>query len=83
MPYVRYFREGKEEGYTPWSGSLDTMKQVAAAGLVRHGLDRAEIVDERGFVLWSRTASGVEANPVRGNFIHAALRAFGGIARRA
>ena len=83
MPYVRYFREGKEEGFTPWSGTLEEMKKVAAASLVRHGLDRAEIVDESGFVLWWRAANGVEASPVRGNFLQSALRAVGGIARRA
>jgi hypothetical protein len=83
MPYVRYFRDGKEEGFTPGSDSLEAMKKVAAIGMARHGLDRAEIVDRSGFVLWRRTANGAEATPALGNFLHAAARAFGGIARRA
>lgn len=83
MPYVRYFREGKEEGYTPWSGSIDTMKQVAAQAMTRHGLDRAEIVDEFGFVIWSRSAGGAETIAPPPNFVRSALRAVRRIAHRA
>jgi hypothetical protein len=83
MPHVRYFRDGKEEGFTPWSGTLDSMKKIATVGLARHGLDRAEIVDETGSVLWWRAANGTEGSPVRGTLLQSALRAVGGIARRA
>ncbi|MES2043748.1 MAG: hypothetical protein V4475_07710 [Pseudomonadota bacterium] len=83
MTYVRYFRAGKEAGFTPGSGSLDAMKKVAAIGMARHGLDRAEIVDRAGFVLWRGMANGAEVTPVLGNLLHTAARTVAGIARRA
>lgn len=57
MQHVRYFRGDKEEGFTHWSGTLEHMKSVAAKALVRHGLDRAELVDADGRVTWSCSAA--------------------------
>ncbi|MEG3143397.1 hypothetical protein U1839_01910 [Sphingomonas sp. RT2P30] len=54
MPYlIRYFRDGRERGSTPWDGSLDIMQKIAADGVVRHGMDRAVIADEAGAIVWS------------------------------
>jgi len=83
MPYViRYFRAGREQGSTPWGGSLAMMEKIAADGLVRHGMDRVEITDQTGAVLWSRPDNDVEARAGRTDFLASALRAVGGIARR-
>jgi len=54
MPYtIRYFRAGKAQGTTPWDGPLDMMQKIAADGLICHGMDRADIADEEGSIMWS------------------------------
>jgi hypothetical protein len=84
MSYViRYFRAGKEQGSTPWGGSLAMMQKIAADGLVRHGMDRVEIADESGAVLWRQVGNDVTENPVRDNFLQSTMRAIGGVARGA
>jgi hypothetical protein len=83
MPYViRYFRGGREQGSTPWAGSLAMMEKIAADGLVRHGMDRVEITDQTGAVLWSKPDDDAGTRPGRGDFLASALRAVGGIAGR-
>jgi hypothetical protein len=83
MPYViRYFRAGREQGSTPWNGSLDMMKKIAADGLVRHGMERAEITDQSGAVVWARVDTDMATPRPRAAFIASALRAVGGLARR-
>ena len=83
MPYViRYFRGGKEQGSTPWAGSLAMMEKIAADGLVRHGMDRAEITDDTGAVLWSQPDNDAGTAATRAAFFVSALRKVGGITRR-
>jgi hypothetical protein len=62
MPYlIRYFREGREQGSTPWDAPLDMMQKIAADGLVRHGMHHATIADEAGRIVWSSTEGGIDA----------------------
>lgn len=43
---VQYLREGVPVGSSPHSGTLDSAKQFARDGLIRHDADIARILDE-------------------------------------
>lgn len=61
MPYlIRYFRAGREQGSTPWDGSLEIMQKIAADGIMRHGMDRAVIADAKGAIVWSSDDAGTD-----------------------
>jgi hypothetical protein len=43
---VKYYSGVKLKGSTPKTGNLETVKRFAANGLIRHGADRAEILND-------------------------------------
>ena len=74
---ICYFRDGKEQGSTPWPGTLEMMKRIACDGLVRHGMDRAIITDDEGTIVWSSTGPVQEKRRGIPQLLEAVLRVIG------
>ena len=45
---IKYYKDGKLIGSTPWAGSLENTVKVARDGLIRHKAEVAQIVDDDG-----------------------------------
>jgi len=73
---IRYFKDGVEQGSTP-PGNLETMKQIAVAGLSRHGMDCAVITDETGAVVWASVNHMPESSRARADLLASVRRLFG------